>query len=111
MDKASNRGEAVYSKQVIIDLETPRADIEKVQGAGGSPPAPYESERRQLDGTPPSPTPRANPTPEPKGSPPATPAAPVSPAPTSIPPAPVDTGVPTIPDISPTGPIVQPIGK
>ena len=34
-DKAGNRGEHVYEKEIVIDLDKPAAVIEKVQGTGG----------------------------------------------------------------------------
>lgn len=100
-DKASNRGENVYDKQVIIDLETPRADIEKVQGAGGPPAQPYESQRQPVDSPPAPPPPVVR-----------TPSQPVSPAP-QVPkpsvPTPKDDS-PPIPSL-PTAPILPSVGK
>jgi hypothetical protein len=56
MDKAANSGAGVYDKQVLIDLETPQAVIEKVQG--GAPSAKHESDRMPMTPeTPPAPAP------------------------------------------------------
>jgi hypothetical protein len=62
LDMASNRGEHVYEKEVIIDLETPKAIIEKVQG--GSSKA-YETEKPASSSPAPSPSP-AESAPQPK---------------------------------------------
>jgi hypothetical protein len=60
-DKASNRSEHVYEKEVLVDLEKPAAVIEKVQEVPGGPPAKRDNER-------PSSGPGSNPLPG--GSPP-----------------------------------------
>lgn len=51
-DKALNRSEHVYEKEILIDLEKPAATIEKVQGAGGPPPTERDSHRLPSEPTP-----------------------------------------------------------
>ncbi len=55
-DKAGNRGEHVYEKEIVIDLDKPAAVIEKVQGTGGGgtspPPNPIERLGTLPDKTP-----------------------------------------------------------
>jgi hypothetical protein len=66
VDKASNSGEHVYEKEVIIDLEKPQAVIDRVHGgAGGSSGSPTvrESERPPV-----APLPGATPAVKPAGS-------------------------------------------
>jgi hypothetical protein len=85
-DKATNVGEAIYDKQILIDLEKPAATIEKVTGtAGGSGKEPQsESEKRPFD-PPVTPAPASTPVPSgpvnpfpASGGPPAVPALPPS---------------------------------
>ena len=76
LDMASNRGEHIYEKEVIVDLETPRAVIEKVQGSGDpveNSPRPAEKPRQPVE-TKPTPPP-AKPKPI-QGLPSSSPAAP-----------------------------------
>ncbi len=56
VDKASNRSEHVYEKEVLIDLEKPAAVIEKVQGSGGPP---SERDSRRPSEPAPAPAPSA----------------------------------------------------
>lgn len=50
IDKASNQGEHVYEKEVVIDLDIPKAVIDGVKGGprSGPPPASRESERPEV---------------------------------------------------------------
>lgn len=89
-DKATNVGEVIYDKPILVDLEKPAATIEKVIGSGsggsgrsGSPP-PVESERPSFD--PPKSTPPTG------GGAPALPASNPKPATGPLPPA-----IPTLP--------------
>lgn len=70
VDKASNRSVDVYDKEVLIDLETPSAIIDRVEGSG----------RMNGGGASPRPSTSVKPT-SPSASPPAT-VPPVSPVPT-----------------------------
>jgi hypothetical protein len=45
VDQASNTGEHIYEKEVIIDLDNPAATIEHVKPSGGAAPSPTMSER------------------------------------------------------------------
>lgn len=114
VDKASNRGEAVYDKEVIVDLEKPQAVIEKVQSGGGSvSPAPKPA---------PSPAPSTPPATIPEQlseKPPATPA-PKSPSAPTVPTIPASspkTPAPVSPASLPGGndpppvPVLPPLGK
>lgn len=78
VDKAGNAGEDVYGKEVMIDLEKPAAEIDKVHpGGGGSYPAePRESERPPYDDGP-----RFRPDPVAPVTPAPAPVAPVTPPP------------------------------
>lgn len=69
VDKASNQGEHVYEKEVLVDLDKPAAAIERVHGGGGGgsrpAPSPYQSERPSTippQSVPSSPPPAALPT-------------------------------------------------
>jgi hypothetical protein len=61
LDMASNRGEHVWEKEVLIDLETPKAIIEKVQGSGGPAPADSEPPVSRGNPVPATPIPTQNP--------------------------------------------------
>jgi hypothetical protein len=65
VDKASNRSEHVYEKEVLIDLEKPAAVIEKVQGSGGSPPERDSRKAPEPEPVSPSPAPVAPSSPAP----------------------------------------------
>ncbi len=74
-DKALNKSEYVYEKEVLIDLEKPGATIERVQGSGGPPPTERDSRRAPTPAPTPAPAPASKPvapstpTPAPAGSP------------------------------------------
>jgi hypothetical protein len=69
IDKASNRSEHVYEKEILIDLEKPAAVIEKVQGTGGQSQTERDSHRPAVEPTPTSPVVPSAPTPAPSGGP------------------------------------------
>jgi hypothetical protein len=78
LDKAGNPSVHVYEKEILIDLEKPAATIERVQGAGGPPPAERDSQKSPVD-----------PAPVPVPVSPVIPSAPMpTPAPVSGPPVP-----------------------
>ena len=98
LDMASLEGQDVYGKEIVIDLEVPKATIDKVQGSGGTPP--YQAERPA--------DPPVERKPEPVPLPEATPASrPVSASPPIPSPGLPDTkpasppvGIPTLPEMS-----------
>lgn len=77
MDKAANSGYGIYDKQVLIDLETPQAVIEKVQG--GAPSVKHESDRMQITPAPVTPPASTPPPAKPKTEPAKSPSAPAAP--------------------------------
>ncbi|OWK43904.1 hypothetical protein [Fimbriiglobus ruber] len=119
-DKASNSGVHVYEKEVIIDLETPNAIIEKVQGVGGPQSRVVESERpAQASPNPPPPTTPTTPTtPSPAPAPAAVPSPPApilgtgtgsSPSGAPRPNAPVVPATPASPSGEPAIPSLPPL--
>jgi hypothetical protein len=93
LDKASLQSDHVYEKEVTIDLETPKARIERVQGSGGAPPR--DSHRPAGDGpsTTPPPAPPASSLPTPP------PVVPVTPPSTPLSTPPGSDGPPPVPKL------------
>jgi hypothetical protein len=87
IDKATNRSEHVYEKEILIDLEKPAAVIDKVQGSGGGSQSERDSHRPAAEQpNAPTPTPAPGPSaPAPAPGPTPAPVIPSTPAPSGGP--------------------------